>query len=52
MLEATATPDAAISYRQSAERMSKRVYSIMLIRRPKIVAGDGSKENSGKNKGA
>ena len=51
-LEAAATPDAAISYRQSAERMSKAVYRMTLVRRPKKVAGEGSKENSGKNKGA
>lgn len=32
--------------------MSRAVYTIMLIKRPKKVAGEGSKENSGKNKGA
>jgi hypothetical protein len=32
--------------------MSSAVYRMMLIKRPKKVAGEGSKENSGKNKGA
>lgn len=51
-LEATATPDAAISYRQFAERTSSAVYKMMLIKRPNADAGEGSNEKSGKNKGA
>lgn len=51
-LETAAAPEDAIACKQSAERMSRMVYRRMLIRRPRVWVGDGSRENSGSSKDA
>lgn len=50
--DTAAAPDFAMSYKQSADSVSRAVYSITLATRPAQVAGEGSREKSGKSNGA
>ena len=51
-LEAAAAPDAAMSYRESAEKMSSEVKRITLTTLPSHADGEGRRENKGSKSGA